>query len=182
MGEAELWKSVEGFPYEVSCFGRVRRSEGGSNSTKPGRLLRVYADRYGYAVVRLSRHGEVHDKKIHRLVCEAFNGKPADGQQVRHLDGDPQNNHPANLVWGDAADNAADRRRHGRHSSGETSCRAKLSQRQVDRVRLEYESHLRERRLVGYKRALRGWAINKAAELGLSTFGLSTILCGRGYK
>ena len=44
--------------------------------------------------------------KVHRLVCEAFHGKPPfDGAIVLHLDEDPSNNRPENLRWGTRKEN-----------------------------------------------------------------------------
>lgn len=38
--------------------------------------------------------------KVHRLVCEAFNGPPDEGQVCMHLDENGGNNKPGNLEWG----------------------------------------------------------------------------------
>lgn len=44
--------------------------------------------------------------KVHRLVCEAFNGKPPFSNAVcMHLDEDPTNNRPENLKWGTQKEN-----------------------------------------------------------------------------
>lgn len=43
--------------------------------------------------------------KVHRLVCEAFNGPPNDGQVCMHLDEDSSNNKPENLAWGSQKEN-----------------------------------------------------------------------------
>ena len=52
--------------------------------------------------------------RVHRMVCEAFHGRPGPDQRlVRHLDGDPQNNRVRNLAWGTFADNRRDSQRHG---------------------------------------------------------------------
>lgn len=43
--------------------------------------------------------------KVHRLVCEAFNG-PAEPEQVcMHLDENSMNNMPSNLAWGTQKEN-----------------------------------------------------------------------------
>ncbi|MCX4911856.1 NUMOD4 motif-containing HNH endonuclease [Streptomyces sp. NBC_00878] len=168
------WRPIAEFPYEVSNHGRVRRSTGGSNCTKPGRVLKGSVDRYGYIVVRLSRNGQVHDRKVHRLVCEAFHG-PSE-LQVRHLDGNRSNNTVANLLWGTAGENAADRDLHGTHRRGERSPRAKLTNRQVAQIRRE---HARAR--VGRQRVPRGWLPVVADHYGLTIHGLATILYHNGY-
>jgi hypothetical protein len=38
--------------------------------------------------------------KVHRLVCEAFNGPPPAESVCMHLDEDASNNRPENLAWG----------------------------------------------------------------------------------
>ena len=50
---------------------------------------------------------------IHRLVCHLWNGEPKEGESVRHLDGDPTNNHASNLAWGSHKENMIDMARHG---------------------------------------------------------------------
>lgn len=46
-----------------------------------------------------------HTKKVHRLVCEAFNGPPVGKQVCMHLDEDSSNNTPDNLRWGTQKEN-----------------------------------------------------------------------------
>lgn len=43
--------------------------------------------------------------KVHRLVCEAFNGPPLSGQVCMHLDENSSNNLPSNLAWGSQKEN-----------------------------------------------------------------------------
>lgn len=44
--------------------------------------------------------------KVHRLVCEAFNGPAPEGKDVcMHLDEDSRNNRPENLAWGTQREN-----------------------------------------------------------------------------
>ena len=43
--------------------------------------------------------------KVHRLVCEAFNGPPFDGAVCMHMDEDARNNRPSNLKWGTQKEN-----------------------------------------------------------------------------
>lgn len=172
----EEWRPVADFPYEVSSEGRVRRTAGGSNNAKPGRILKGYTDKDGYTVVRLSRDGQVRDRKVHRLVCEAFHG-PSHLPEVRHLDGNPANNRPSNLAWGTQAQNAADRAQHGRTVRGEKSRRAKLTDEQVTEIR---EAHTLVR--LGRQRAPRGWCQQTAQHYGITVNGLKTITSGRGYN
>jgi hypothetical protein len=175
----EVWCAVDGWPYEVSSHGRVRRSvAGGSPIAKVGRLLRPASDKDGYACVTLCDKPRMQTFKVHSLVCAAFHGPaPPDTDQVRHLDGTTDNNVPSNLRWGTALDNAKDRKRHGTHGSGERSARAKLTQAQADGLRLAYGTAI-----AGRQRAPRGWRHRIAALYGVSPETISCIVQGRGYN
>jgi hypothetical protein len=43
--------------------------------------------------------------KVHRLVCEAFNGPPEPGQVCMHLNENSADNRPENLAWGTQKEN-----------------------------------------------------------------------------
>jgi hypothetical protein len=58
---------------------------------------------------------------IHDLVCRLWNGEPEEGQLVRHLDGNPTNNHASNLAWGTQRDNMIDMALHGRQGQQKLS-------------------------------------------------------------
>ncbi len=96
MGERrEEWANVEGFDnaYEVSSFGRVRRSD-------DGRLLTPYvgSGRNEYAVVHLGgRRPWSKFVRVHRLMCAAFMRPLLPGEEVNHLDGNKTNNDLLNL-------------------------------------------------------------------------------------
>jgi len=72
---------------------------------------------------------------VHRLVAEAFLPEPLAGEQVRHLNGDKSDARAENLAWGSAAENAADRNRHGTTARGVRNGFAKLTEGQVREVR-----------------------------------------------
>lgn len=112
--------------YEVSSLGRVRsvprivhRQDGKPLPVK-ARVLKTWTDSKGYVISTIKGP----QRKVHRLVCEAFHGPPPPGKdQVRHLDGDPSNNHPANLRWGTAKENYSDIISMGRNwNQQKTSC------------------------------------------------------------
>lgn len=120
----ETWLPVVGFEglYEVSDHGRVRsmdrrRRTGAGFRTVRGRLLAPSVHvRGGYLYVTLNRPGRKFHRKVHYLVCSAFNGpRPADLPHCRHLDGDHLNNVPGNLAWGTPSQNLYDTVAHGRH-------------------------------------------------------------------
>ena len=74
----------------------------------------------GYLTVSLCHEGKRVTKSVHRLICMAFHGMPDPSSlQVRHLDGNPDNNTPSNLKWGTQFENWQDRKAHGRGCEGE---------------------------------------------------------------
>ena len=61
------------------------------------RRMRGQADKDGYLRVRLTVSGKHVKRGAHTLVCLTFHGeKPSAGHEVRHLDGNRQNNSPRN--------------------------------------------------------------------------------------
>lgn len=97
----ELWKTIKGFEaYEVSDLGRVRRRLPGlSNAAlRIGKVLTPRRDPKGYLKVVLCQNGE-HNKKVHRLVAEAFLPNPLELPQVNHKRGDKEDNRASRLEW-----------------------------------------------------------------------------------
>jgi hypothetical protein len=98
--------------------------------------LKLTTDKDGYCVVTLRNHGRSTQGKVHRLVAEAFlPDKPEGKYLVRHLDGNPQNNHVNNLTWGTPKENAIDMIKHGRSLKGIKNHAAKLTPMIVKQIR-----------------------------------------------
>lgn len=105
----ETWKPVVGYEgfYEVSDQGRVRSlnrvsiRNGRAHKMRGRVLTAVQTSKYGYRKVNLGRN---NPEFVHRLVMAAFVG-PGDGLDVDHRDGNPANNHLANLRYLSHADN-----------------------------------------------------------------------------
>lgn len=58
------------------------------------------------------------------MVCEAFHGLRPEGMEVRHLDGNSQNDAASNLAWGTRSENIRDAVRHGTHNmTRKTHCK-----------------------------------------------------------
>lgn len=72
-----------------------------------------------------------------QLVLITFIGPCPSGMECCHYDGDDTNNHLSNLRWDTRVANAADKRRHGSHVEGESHPKAKLTEKQVRRIRRE---------------------------------------------
>lgn len=123
----ETWKPIPGYEgsYEASDQGRVRSldrtiiEKTGRAVNVRGRVLKPTEGNKRYLLVTLSGR----TKRVHRLVLAAFEGENPD-MQVRHLDGDPQNNRLVNLAYGTNAENMLDSIRHGTHAqASKTHCR-----------------------------------------------------------
>ena len=104
--------------YEVTKDGRVLSLAHNWRGYGP-RELRQDLNDDGYPSVRLTIDGKRTRYSVHRLVAEAHLGaRPSPRHEVRHLDGNKMNPHVLNLARGTQKENAEDRERHGRTSSG----------------------------------------------------------------
>jgi NUMOD4 motif-containing protein/HNH endonuclease len=102
--------------YEASGLGRVRSVP---RTLRDGRaaggvLLEPQRDKDGYLTVKLGRKRV----RVNVAVQLAFAGPP----EVRHLDGNRENNRPGNLAWGSRTENEQDKRRKGKQVGTETGC------------------------------------------------------------
>jgi len=94
---------IEGFPYEVSDEGRVY-------SAHTDKILRPYTGQAGrYLIVDLRKDGKREQRSVHTLVMEVFEGPPPEGQEVNHIDGDPQNNALSNLEYVTPEENSGEK-------------------------------------------------------------------------
>lgn len=135
----EVWKDIPGFEtiYQASTYGRIKRIANGP-STCCGRILKPSVHHSGYLEVSLCMDGKQYKSlRIHTLVLITFSGPRPDEYQCRHLDGNKQNNHLTNLIWGTPKENANDRRNHGRYKgiSGSKNVTAKLTEDQIKEIK-----------------------------------------------
>ena len=90
----EIWKDVVGYEgfYEVSNLGNVY-------SKYFKRMLCKYlCEKYSY-LVTLKRNGGVIQKRICKIVAEAFVPNPEDKEHVNHINGDKTDDRVENLRW-----------------------------------------------------------------------------------
>jgi HNH endonuclease/NUMOD4 motif len=98
----EYWKPVVGFEnyYLISNTGKlwsVRK-----------KLYRVgFDDTRGYLNVTLSLDDKTYNRRIHRMVIEAFVGHRPTGLDINHIDGNKRNNRISNLEYVTRAENLA---------------------------------------------------------------------------
>lgn len=85
------WYDLPGFPnHQGSLSGEIRHK-------RKKNILKPHIDKDGYCVMSL---GSVDNVKVHRVLCEAFQGPPPfPNAQVNHIDTNRQNNHFMNLEW-----------------------------------------------------------------------------------
>lgn len=112
--EAEHWLPIPGYEglYEASDQGQIRSTR---RMGSRGGLLKQTPDQAGYLKVKLSRENQQITWRVHQLVALTFHGPCPPGQEVRHDDGNNQNNAAANLLYGTDSDNTRDQIRHGTH-------------------------------------------------------------------
>ena len=104
--------------YEVSNEGHMRLLRNKNNLVK-GKILKGHTDKQGYVRFKIRCDGKNRNISAHQLVAVAFLGVcPPGKNQVAHWDGNPNNNHVSNLRWATAAENTADKIRHGNHRKG----------------------------------------------------------------
>jgi protein gp37 len=84
----------------------------------------------GHTRVTIFRNGVRERVLVHRLVLTLFCRDPQDGEQGRHLDGNPRNNRIDNLAWGTQSANWDDSKSHGTHQRSN-----KLTAEQVAEIR-----------------------------------------------
>lgn len=120
-------RPIKRYPgYSISNSGKVFST---LKAMPPKELLQEITHK-GRARVPLYVDGQQKHEYVHRLVLETFDRKPEEDEQACHIDGNPINNHIANLRWGSQSDNWKDRIRHGNFKSF-----SKLTQDQVDQMR-----------------------------------------------
>lgn len=106
----ERWLPVVDYEglYEVSDLGRVC-------SLRRGIILKPTLTKLGYLRVEPYANGKGRKVMVHCLVAVAFHGPCPPGLEVRHLDGDSQNNAASNLAYGTPSENCRDMVLHGTH-------------------------------------------------------------------
>lgn len=132
----EKWAVVPGHPgYQVSNMGHVKSCarvivrNNGRRQTIKERILKPSNDEWGYPMVRIDRK----TYKIHRIVALVFLPDRPPNTEIRHLDGNPQNNIVSNLAYGSHSENVLD----GYAYRGKIKAKQKLSLSDVKAIKSE---------------------------------------------
>lgn len=134
MEEQEEWRRIDGWPYDVSSAGRVRRSL--DSPIGAGRLVRPVRE---YVRVGLTKPGKRGIYCVHLLVAGAFLPSRPKNQKANHKDGDKGNCRADNLEWLTRNANQIHAYKMGLAGSGENHGRAKLTDEQVREIRASYQ-------------------------------------------
>jgi len=125
----EVFKQIGTTIYSVSTHGRVRNDKRMKFLTP--RNLR------GYARVSLWFDGKANDKRIHRLVAEAFLPNPDCKPEVNHKNGIRNDNRLCNLEWVTPQENVKHKMEVLKQESqqGEKNANSKLSESDIISIR-----------------------------------------------
>lgn len=109
MPAIEEWRDVDGFDYQVSSLGKVRRKS-------TGRAINPFVDSTGYlkfGIYKEKKHVLVY---VHKVVAAAFCDGYFDGAVVDHIDGDTTNNKASNLRFVSQKENIWDSYKRGKQN------------------------------------------------------------------
>ena len=100
----EEWREICDFPgYFVSNMGNLSHVVG---KGKVRRRLKSWVGVHGYSQTLLTTpSSQKVNKRVHRLVAEAFIPNPSGKEHVNHIDGVKTNNLVENLEWASASEN-----------------------------------------------------------------------------
>jgi len=123
--DGEVLASIKGISeYAVSNKSRVV-------NLKEMTLVKPKIDREGYWKVTLFTDGKRLERRLHRIVAEAFIPNPLNLPFVNHIDGDKTNAEITNLEWVTPKGNAEHAAELGLLARGESSPKAKITETQA---------------------------------------------------
>jgi hypothetical protein len=169
------WRFIPGTEerYSVSSTGLIRAEAKivwsvGRKGTRfsyemPQKLMKLSNDGNGYPRCNTRVNGQSVMIWSHIAVALAFIGPRPEGHDVRHLDGNPRNNHVSNIAYGTRAENIQDAKRHGTFRTGRKT--------KIDGPTARKIAQMRDRT---------GWDI--AEEFGISEVQVHAIRGGKSWQ
>lgn len=157
----EQWSKIPGFPdYEVSDSGSVRSWKQARGLPVPHELAGGSERDWRYVTLQRPEGGQ-STFRVHRLVAEAFLGPCPDGMEIRHLDGQRDNNAVSNLSYGTSSENTRDAIGHGTHNNArKTHCKHGHPYNEAN-TRIRPDGRGRDCRACNRERARRNYANHK---------------------
>lgn len=146
------WKDIKDYEglYQISNTGLVKAMAKtwlsgeyrNSLRSKPETIIKCSIKPNGYKQCTLSKNGKVLNKRINRLVAEAFIPNPENKPEVNHKDGVKSNNHVSNLEWCTRQENLLHAYKNGllKPARGENQGNSKLKNKVVDEIREKYST------------------------------------------
>lgn len=126
----ENWKEIP------NCDGRHEISDKGKiRICLTQDFVKLHNDKDGYMLANLWFQRKHHTVKVHRLVAEAFIGKPKPGEVVCHKNNIRNDNRVENLEWGTMYHNQVEGKCPSLFKHGEKNPAAKISSDMVIKIR-----------------------------------------------
>jgi hypothetical protein len=121
------WTDVPGYPgYKAARTGQILGPRGA--------VMRPMKMTTGHLYVIT---GDRRKLWVHHAVLLAYVGPRSEGQECRHLDGNPRHNHVSNLAWGTRLENMRGRQVHGTEVYGEAKPNHRITAEQARAIRVD---------------------------------------------
>lgn len=156
----EVW--IENNGYKISNKGKITKKN-------KDELQKMSVTQHGYNNCNAVFEDGFIVRSVHRAVAYVFLGKPKEGQEVNHIDGNKQNNCVENLEWVTKKENQQHEAKILQKRDGENCYMSKLTDEEV----IEIYALCKDGNLM-YK--------DIASKYNTSPSTVSLISCGRRWK
>ena len=140
---------IKGFEgrYQVSDLGRIKSLEKRRGmGIQKDKILTLCPDKDKYLLTALYKNKKEFKFKVHRLVAQHFIPNPENKPEVNHKWGDKNDCRAVALEWVTIKENHAHAAKTGLLPKGENHVNSKLTQIQVDDIRIKWKSGQRTQR------------------------------------